>query len=755
VKNQYRHSHHNLRAKGTASHQRRGAARLLVSAVVLLTLLVGFAAPASAEAEITLEVGYDDLHSAGTDLPVRVAVETDRLVDGELRLSKSNGGGVLVTVPVQIAGGSSKVFDIAIPGLTDWDRNIRVELVEGGEVLDVKRQSSVSPRYSELVGVTDALSGNIVPIVELQVPELGDVRLFHLAAGRLDLGRSALDTLDMVVTNAQDLNAQTPAARTAVAGWVRDGGHLYIDDPAGVPIPGLDVPVPTDGEPVAFGLGMVRGTNGAAAAGQWDFLMPTAVDREAGDRGFVSDLSGDANWFGSGMANELARDAGVSLPGLRGLLIMLFVYVAAAGPIVWFILRKTKRQSLLWAVVPALALLFTGGVWIAGAELRGDTTDAHGTAVLVHESGATAESTFLVSSRNGGTRTVELGTGWAPSNGNEQNFEPFPGANAGSSVIVEPLGDGVRLSSELDAGAYSTIQVRGPVPEYANALTVAATSGAKGQLEGTITNNLDVALSEVVVFADTAGENVGDLAAGQSVKFSINGGARDPRFGEPIEFQVWRDSMNGFDFGPFGQPIATEVSAVNMSLWSGHLTSRVGNARPLGDVVAVGWARELSAPGGVDIDTGRTMLVTQSPIEAVGAMTNMTVSREMLRAPSEMPDGETFNDFNNDFNGFIVGSAWRFTPPAGADLGNLGLNLPRHVETALLWDGSEWLDIEVNHDDLTAIDPSFYVEGSLYVKVWINMDRNALLGREFSMQEPTVVDEMLPMVLRVDEEVAG
>lgn len=727
--------------------------RLLVLALAVIMLVVGFAAPASAEAEITLEVGYDSMHSAGSDLPVRVAVETDRLVDGELRLSKSNTGGLLITVPIQIAGGSSKVFDLAIPGVLDWDRNIRVELVENGEVLDVDRGSSSSPRFSEMVGVTDSLSDGLVPVVELQVPELGDARLFNLAAGRLELGRSALDTLDMVVTNAQDLNAQSATTRAAVETWVRNGGHLYIDDPAGVPIPGLNIAVPADGQADDFGHGVVRGSNGAAAAGRWDFFFPTPVDREAADRGFVGDLSGDVNWFGSSMANELAMDAGVSLPGLRGLLIMLFVYVAIAGPIVWLILRKTRKQSLLWAAVPALALLFTAGVWIAGAELRSDTTDAHGTAIMVHESGADARSSFLVSSRNGGTRSLELGPGWASGSSNQQNSEPFPGANSTGNVIVEPLSDSVRLSTVLDAGGFSTLDVRGPAPEYANALTVEARSVSKGKIEGTVTNNLDVALSEVVVFADTAGTNVGELGAGQSVKFGLDGGERDPRFGEPIEFQVWRDAMNtGMDFGPFGQPLAPEVGPVNPSLWSGYLSSRAGNARPLGDVVAVGWSRELSAPGGVDIDAGRTMLVAQSNIEAVGALSNLVVSREMLRAPSEMPDGESFNNLNNDFNGFVVGSAWRFTPPPAANLDKLGLDLPRHVEKLHLWDGSEWLDVAVNHDGLTAIPPSMYLEGSLFVKVWVNMDRDALLGRGFTMQEPTAIDELVPIAIRESED---
>ena len=63
---------------------------------------------------------------------------------------------------------------------------------------------------------------------------------------------------------------------------------------------------------------------------------------------------------------DLARRAGLDLPSITPLVLGIAVYAIVLGPIVYFVLRRMRRLTLGWFVIPVVAVLTAGGVAVAG-----------------------------------------------------------------------------------------------------------------------------------------------------------------------------------------------------------------------------------------------------------------------------------------------------------------------------------------------------------------------------------------------------
>ena len=422
--------------------------RLALLAGVLFLLL---ASPAAAEPTISVEAGYGGLHQDGTALPVLVTIDADRLVDGEVRLTviSPDGSSKATVVEAEIAGGSSKEFRLVASGVNRFGPGVVVELVEDDEVTATRRVTLRSPSDDEIVGVLPSLAADL-PVTAPLTVDLGVARLNALDTEWLDLGSSAIETVDIVVGAAPDLRALSPRANDALQGWLEAGGTLVIDEPAGTLVAEIDVALGPVGEPVTVGRGRVFSSGGAAAAGEWDDLLsPTAVRSLSAEGGFAGELTGDVVWFGEPVEVSLAEDAGFQLPSLPWVLVLLLAYVIIGGPLIWLILRRMDRTGLMWAALPVLALVFTAAIWVAGSDLRSGADDAHGTIIEIRENSATATTTHLLSSRSSGLSTFALPAGWEDASSSFNQFGFRPGSGGNRTTIRQ--GDPVTIEAELDS----------------------------------------------------------------------------------------------------------------------------------------------------------------------------------------------------------------------------------------------------------------------------------------------------------------
>jgi hypothetical protein len=721
--------------------------RALLAGVVAAVTLVATAPHALADTELKVTVGYGGYVQAGRPYPVRITVTADQLVSGTLRVTGTVGQNQTVQeIPIDAAGGSTKEYTVLAQSYLWEPGQVTVELVDGDDVVTSARGVGRDPQQNDLVGVfPGAVRGELAERADTLVGDAVAL-LFPLAPDDLAIGWGVLGPLDTVVATGDDLRELPEASMDRLLTWVGRGGQLVVDEPAGTDVPGLpDEWQPGDRTRAAAGQGEVALSGGSAAAGAWDELLLPSPVRSFNEADAYGQFGG---FFGGGsIVSELGEDAGFDVPAVWWLITILGAYILLAGPVLWFILRRAGRQGLTWLVVPATAVVFTGVVAVLGAGLRESTQDAHGTIIEVNPRGSLATSAFLLSSRSGGEVGLSLPAGWAQTTAVGEDYY------GGGTSVIRVAGD--RVSADLDAGGFAIMRAAGPARDFDGALTVTAVSTEPGTVVGTITNNTDVELHEVGVFADLTGDNLGSLPAGATVEFELAGGVA-AGFGEPPEFRIWREALgpefNGQPVPPAGDDDRAEggASTVNVGLWS-EVSAMWGiSGRAPGDLVVAGWTDELASPAVPDIRAGRTLLVTRAVIVADGDAGDMAGRRFVVRGPSGVPDGFPRGD-NNEY---IVGGQMRLLLPTEEDgeplpAADLVLALPANQKRVELWVDGAWreLDIEPKRAAVVALPPEAVVADSVFLRTYLNFS-NAMNLRAIALRSPTERDEVLPAAYR-------
>ncbi len=729
----------------------RGARGALVAVLALVLAaggVLGVAAlalaapPAGADTVLKATALTEDAWVPGRHVTVLVTIKADRLVQGTLTVrtqapdatragrldalptTLTPTGAIEVDQDVEVPGGSEKQFLAVLPSdFTDLNSlnmgsatlpplTFPVEL-RSGDALLARDSVTVRPETGiESVGILPAL-GSVVQAperVNLE-PDTQKAHLVPLPVTVLDAGTAALDQLTTVIGSAADLAALTGPQRLALAQWVNRGGHLVVDADVG-PIQGLpDAWQPGPGGWATAGRGDVRLSHGQAAAGAWaQVLVPSGATASTQMNSAADTLS-----FlpGVPMAEGLGRDAGFHLPELGALIAFLAVYVLLVGPITFLVLARANKRAWTWVCVPVLAILFTGAFTVSGARLRNTTEASHATIIEVGPSGSTAYTSALVGSVTGGRTTVELGPGWSA------DAADTGGRNAAKPPPLTMGPDGLEAQLHLEPGAFSLVRATGPAG-LADAVVVHAEADAT-KVTGTVTNNLDVDLNEVVVLVGYSAQRIADaIPAHGTQAFTVE----RPRQGVAIdvgnngmqsvnpmpELAAWpttgpeiasawgtdcgAQNNGGRCFNPAdpnagnggnvtcdgngcrpaestttAKPVVAHDATVNGEAWLDQVRRDHGRLRALGTVTAVGWTDQLDAPvhlsGGQPIHLGRTGLVAHGSITPT-ELTATAVRREAVRTGNEnrFGGGVAIDSNGNQVSSEPRGATYRLVLPA-------------------------------------------------------------------------------------------
>ena len=76
--------------------------------------------------------------------------------------------------------------------------------------------------------------------------------------------------------------------------------------------------------------------------------------------------------FASNMPYALQNLPMLDLPSVRGLAVMLIIYIISVGPINYFFLKRAKRLQWAWVSIPAITLLFSALTLGFGIALHGN-----------------------------------------------------------------------------------------------------------------------------------------------------------------------------------------------------------------------------------------------------------------------------------------------------------------------------------------------------------------------------------------------
>lgn len=670
---------------------RRGPGRFGLSAVlaVVLGVLVGpIVRPAGAETRLEVTAGYAGFHVPGRALPVVVTVTAERLVKGELAV-REGGNKREATLPVEVAGGSVKRFTVVLPGgVTASAGAVDVELRMGGRAVGRGRADVRAAEDAELVGLgPELVEGRTLPGPAALAVDAGVARFAALDTGVLALAPASLEGLSAVGLASGELAALAPGVRAGLLRWVGSGGQLLIDDASGTAIDGLPAewqPGPS-GRAVA-GLGAVRLTGDAMSGGRWIGLIePSSTARNDG-AGFFSPES---------VADSLARDAGLRLPGLPWLLGFLGVYILVVGPVTGLVLRRRGRPDLAWIAVPGLAVMFTALAYVVGNELRPAAGLAHGSVVETGPSGSVATSWVALTRRTAGSANVDLPSGWSVEGTLARNAARCFGCGGDVDNNLEPPsvgagGAGPQVRLPLASGEFGVFKASGPV-SLAGRLEVTGSSAGDGVATGTVRNGLPFAVEQVVVFVGQSRARVGTLAPGEERSWSV---APGDRVIDPSGSEAW------MSFGEFRSD-----GAVNLSLWQSALDDLGHDGDPTGSAVAVGWTKDWKPSVTVDGRSrpapGRTAVVGRAPVAPTGdRVSDMVVAADVVRGPSLNPFGAKWAG-NNPGQASVV----KLTLPPGSRERRLVLRTSLPLTDVAVWQTGAWrqLDVPFRLDDMGAI----------------------------------------------------
>ena len=715
--------------------RRRAVRRLWAGVAAGGLVLVVPAGPAGAQesagTSIEVDAGYGGTYLVGRRLPVRVTVRADRLVRGSIEVTvpaQTGSWGIDVEVP----GGGVSDFVVVVPTPATIEvRQIDVRLVGAGE--PITAEADVDALTDEqLVGLLPELTPADLPEALALAMEAGTARFVALDTDTLSVA-GILDPVGTVVAGPQELTRLAPEARAAVLDWVDRGGRLLVDAAPGAPVAGVpEAWQPGAGGRAGAGMGEIRLTGGAAAAGQWDRIIeptPTAS---------LVDL---ASFGGFNMAqleavgDAVARDAGVSALDLPWLLAFLAAYVVLVGPVGWLVLRR-RRAAIGWVAIPAVAGLFTAGSFVVGSDLRNGTTAAHGTVLDTGPAGTRATTVLGLVSRNGRDGRGSFPEGWT-AGGIDNSF--FGGQlPVTTDLAVRSSGGGVQATIPLAAGGFGVLRGAGPVDVDGGLVVEARSEGTA--VVGTVRNDLPFAVDDAGVMLGRATEQLGRVEAGESAEFRFEGrelDQRDPY--SPPEATLWPAEAG---YGP--QPRFD--SGVNLALWNEAHLALGPNARTRGVATVIGWTRSVDTPAAVTGEgrpLGRSAVVGRAPVSSSdGSVPRGSTHREMVRGPSsvELPD--------EDVAARVEGAVFRFALPAGAAPGDLTLDVPAYLGRVDAWNGTAWVSVDDRLQDAgqfngdisqvreTRLPGDAVVGGAVWVRGWVLADFGAFDGAGLEVWRP-------------------
>ncbi|MFN0026849.1 MAG: hypothetical protein ACKV2O_06650 [Acidimicrobiales bacterium] len=708
---------------------------VLVVVLSVVTPSPVVAAAATEGIEMVLETGVRGSVVAGKDLPIRVTVTADRTTRGTIRLADPGlPDWLVVERDLALAAGTSKSFWMVLPGLREGSpATPTVTYSEKGRPL-----ASVTSRFlivDSVVGVLPHLAEAASPPPTVARPDgSGDAHLGTLSTEQMVLGAPGVDQFTAIAASGRDLATLSDTARAGLWQWLNGGGLLLVDDDPGAALPPAWMPGPA-GYALA-GAGEVRLTWGALARGEWEPFLLGASEGEG-----IGIAEQVPMQFFPGGVSTLARDAGLRLNRLGPMLAILVVYVALVGPVMFFVLKRTRRLTAGWVAIPIFAVVVTGLVVVVGNRSRMGAAAAHGTVSEVFAAGTQAFMSGLVVARSGGDHGFQLPPGWKPTLGGSP-FQRFDNNRA----THRSDGEGGSLITSLDSGQATRLNAVGPVATPPDQLSVEATSDADGAVTGTVRNNGPEALIDVAVFAGERAILIGMLPAGGSAPFGLADVTTAAGIA-PVS-QVW-SSDAAFAFGGGGpirafeappmptttiaagaapgggfpgpgatrppqipvMPLGVLSEVADVGLW---VDAAVDNATlAYGSVRAVGWRKDTTAPlqllGGGSIERGRSAITVAAPIKPQGRITDVTVRRKLTSVVMDAVGGNAANG---------QGMSFRFLLPPGErpPSTDFELAIPVGVAWAEAWNGGRWMELQPR-DGVASLPSDTVRGGAILVRI--------------------------------------
>jgi hypothetical protein len=566
------------------------------------------------------EAAFDGHFKYGEWLPVWVQLENSGPdLEAEVRVRvPGRSGATTFAAPAPLPTGSRKLIPVyVLPN--NFSHVLEVELVADGEVL-LAQEVPVKPQpnINYQVGLVAPERGALALMMGASLPGRERPKtLIDLSPADLPERVEGLRSFDTLILNDTDTSSLTPEQKTALETWVRQGGHLVIGGgpgarrtAAGLPdvlLPlaprgevelesvsaladfagseAIRVPGPfvaTTGEKaegrtlVAQGdLPLVR--QRAVGAGQVDFitldLATSPFDAWMGTaafwEGLLSPGAAYPDWLppdmsarqmkASRMAYALSGLPTLELPSIRGLGLLLILYVVLVGPVNYLVLRWRKRLHWAWVSVPLITVVFSAGAFGMGYALRGTDLILNKIAVIELGSDGAANVTSYLGLFSPARQSYEIEVKdrnlLSPLTPDYNPWGPSTVAAGGEIVFVQGEPSYVR-GLAVNQWSMQTFMTEGIQTDFGR--VEADLKFEDEALTGAVRNETPHTLKDTVLVLGNHFVRLDDLGPGQETPVTLElSNPTDRGFGQPLSYLLYEDQLR--QSGPGGPPREAEV----------------------------------------------------------------------------------------------------------------------------------------------------------------------------------------------------
>lgn len=670
-----------LRAADLSCSGRRGEMTIrrlltvLVSVGAAVAGGVASSSPAGAKDEIVVEAGVESTVMQGGAIPIKVAVTSDRLVRGEVRVQLSAPdfgimGGSVRTVPLEVPAGATKVvtlvMDDPVPdfmGFGGQGAGLRIDTAfvsEGGQTV-AKKRTSVREVAAPFVGLMPGVTSNGKVPKNLEFgPDLPNAAMFNggmiidngggVAGVAGAVNPNSLtpqearfttidpetfsvppwETVSQVIATPEDVSKLPEEWRQSLQGWVSRGGRLVIDSAPGVPLPGLPEAWTANSHSITYGVGEVAFTDGAAAAGEWTkVLQPTWFSNGQESNGLNIGMG-----FQSEAIRALAEVSGVASFGIKLPAVLLLIYILGVGPVLFIALGRSKRQPLAWALIPLAALIGTVVTWGTGSAVRANIQP--GRISLIEVTGDNQRVTSAVGTTKDGSDNPRF---LFPRGSRVQTLDQNDMFSGRPSPPTEQelTRAGLTISPETGRGDYAVAAASLDTPAT-NRLDISASrDGATGDILGEVKNTSELDLTAAIVYSwDGQAVNVGDISRGASKTFRLDASSgkivNDRNFGtlSPVDRMAMKSwaQLEENDFGR--QQDRSELLERPLGLWQLAATLSPMRWRTKGIISLAAWTTggnpTVVTVDGASVKDGPTLFIQRERIASLAPFPNYRVA---------------------------------------------------------------------------------------------------------------------------------
>jgi len=405
-------------------------AAILSTAMIIAAVFTGLPVCADSESfEVELTNYYQDDSGYQFELSV---VNQDKDFSGTLMLTVRSGQNEAIGygMEISIPAGTSKTYNITVPTINVMDIDEFGVIIKDKSdktifsdsiVNKINRMSSNVIKVGVLADDYDALSyldmdGNTVQIMSSAEETI------ELSELSTELTTDTLTDYDYIVIDSFDTSTLSDADIHAIEEWTKSGGMLivgtgdraedvlsgfdagfiytdvlskytetaYVYSDGGekqlsYTVAELDITAPNFNYPAAYMYSFSAGY-GSVTVCECSFSDSSYAEYVTQyDHNYISGMYDDAyqdrvlNDTGRApVASVTAEDADSYLKYMQKktginsvvLIIILIIYTVLAGPVLYLVLKKLKKREYIWAMVPALALVFVGLIFIVTAAGR-------------------------------------------------------------------------------------------------------------------------------------------------------------------------------------------------------------------------------------------------------------------------------------------------------------------------------------------------------------------------------------------------